>query len=118
RAFLGPLVTATATAVFVARRLGPSVYGRYVSLVFVYTVGGMVALRGLSPAAQRFVSHARGLNQSDEALATSGYLFRSATIGAVVVAAVIALGSFLIHPDPVGPILAAAVVVCQVPGQV
>src|SRR5881409_1700869 len=95
-AFIGPLVTASITAVYVARKLGPATYGRYVFLVFVYTAGSALAIRGLVAAAVRYVSFERGRARLDEGTAVAGYTLANAAAGGLIVGSAIVLGALVV----------------------
>ena len=115
--FLGPLLSASLAAIYVARILGPTRYGRYVYLVFVYTAGNATAVRGMGVAASRWVSMARGRGTDGEGDAIAGYAFLNVIVGAAIVGATIGVFGAT-RPEPAGFVFAGVAVAGIGPSQV
>jgi len=89
---IGTLVLGVAVSVLAARILTQSEVGDYLSAATMAFLGGAVAQLGLDRATVRFAASAIGANEPGRARAAIRMALRYGTIGALVVAAVIALG--------------------------
>jgi O-antigen/teichoic acid export membrane protein len=89
---VGTMVLGVVVSVLAARILTRSELGDYLSAATMAFLGGAVAQLGLDRATVRFAASAMGSGQHGRARAVIGMALRYGAIGAVVVAAIVALG--------------------------
>ena len=70
--FLGML-----TAIFIARHLGPTDYGKYSAMIWLVAMGVAMTNSGTASAVIKFVAELRGAGQDELIAATIGYLRRA-----------------------------------------
>jgi O-antigen/teichoic acid export membrane protein len=70
--FLGML-----TAIFIARHLGPTDYGKYSAMIWLVAMGVAMTNSGTASAVIKFVAELRGAGRDDLVAATIGYLRRA-----------------------------------------
>ncbi|RYD15812.1 MAG: polysaccharide biosynthesis protein [Lysobacteraceae bacterium] len=70
--FLGML-----TAIFIARHLGPTDYGKYSAMIWLVAMGVAMTNSGTASAVIKFVAELRGAGRDDLIAATIGYLRRA-----------------------------------------